>query len=73
MIAMNSLPTTGRYIQLPSTGFCALIRQTSTPKPGGALSAQLCSYAAGQKPACRPRSCGALSPGATVFANARKK
>jgi hypothetical protein len=29
-------------MQLPSTGFCALIRKTSTPKPIGALSARLC-------------------------------
>jgi len=55
---MNSLPTTGRYIQLPSTGFCALIRQTSTPKPVGALSAQLCGYAAGQNQPAGPAPAG---------------
>jgi len=40
-------------MQLPSAGFCALVRQNSKPKPVGALSARLCGYAAGQKPAHR--------------------
>ena len=35
------LPTTGRYMQLASIGFCAPVRQTGTPKPIGALSARL--------------------------------
>ncbi len=33
----------------------------------------LAAKAAGQKPASRPRSRGALPPGVTVFANARIK
>jgi hypothetical protein len=57
-------------MQLASTGFCTPIRQTSTPKPVGALSARLNGKTAGQKPAGRPRSSGALPPGVTVFANA---
>ena len=35
------LQLTGRYMSLASTGFCAPVRQTGTPKPVGALSARL--------------------------------
>jgi hypothetical protein len=40
-INKNGQHATGRYMQLASTGFCAPVRQTGTPKPVGALSARL--------------------------------
>jgi hypothetical protein len=38
---LTALAITGRYMSLASSGFCAPVRQTGTPKPVGALSARL--------------------------------
>ena len=58
-------------MSLASTGFCAPVRQTGTPKPVGAFSARLCGRsrrAKTSRPAPLPRG---TPLGVTVFANAR--
>jgi len=56
MELINTTKANRSVYVIASAGFCALIRQTSTPKPVGSLSARPCGYAARQKPARRPGS-----------------